>query len=344
MLKPDHPKGTLDLEVDADGDIWVGMMYQGGMARFDRKTEQFRIYPVPKEWQTDATQQSHFSVAGMKADGKVWVKNSDRSQVMKLDPVTGQYENLGSFKIPSNGRPIGIYGIYADQQNNAYILEFGNGGIGKIDAKTGAMAFYPTPTPFSRARRGRVDHENRLWFAEYGSNGVGMFDPKTEKITEWKKPLEWESPYDVVADRNGQVWEVNESSDRLGRLDPKTGEWVNYPLPRYSQLPPRVRRRPHLAGEGLGRQQSRRIGDQARAAGLGSTDNVSDLQGSACARRNHGSVVGRERANRYRPARNLARCRARHGDGRGRALPQRRFPHLRDHRRQRRPDPAVPPR
>jgi virginiamycin B lyase len=236
VLKPAHPKGTLDLEIDADGFIWVGMMYQGGMARFDRKTETFRIYPVPKEWQTDATQQSHFSVAGMRVDGKAWVKNSDRSQVMKLDPVSGQYENLGSFKIPSNGRPIGIYGIYADQQNNAYILEFGNGGIGKIDAKTGAMAFYPTPTSLSRARRGRVDHENRLWFAEFGSNGVAMFDPKTEKITEWQKPLAWESPYDVVADRFGNVWEVNESSDRLGRLNPKTGEWTNYPLPRYSNL------------------------------------------------------------------------------------------------------------
>ena len=236
VLKPDHPKGTLDLEVDADGYIWVGMMYQGGMARFDRKTEQFRIYPVPKEWQTDATQQSHFSVAGMKADGKVWVKNSDRSQVMKLDPETGVYENLGSYKIPSSGRPIGIYGIYADAQNNAYILEFGNGGIGRIDAKTSAFAFYPTPTPFARARRGRVDAQDRLWFAEYGANGVGMFDPKTETITEWKKPLQWESPYDVVADRHGEVWEVNESSDRMGRLDPKTGEWVNYPMPRYSNF------------------------------------------------------------------------------------------------------------
>jgi streptogramin lyase len=236
VLKPDHPKGTLDLEVDHEGYIWVGMMYQGGMARFDRKNEQFRIYPVPTAWQTDATQQSHFSVAGMKADGKVWVKNSDRSQVMKLDPASGEYVNLGSFKIPSNGRPIGIYGIYADSQNNAYILEFGNGGIGKIDAKTGDMAFYPTPTPFSRARRGRVDAQDRLWFAEFGSNGVAVFDPTTEKITEWKKPLEWESPYDAVADKRGDVWEVNEASDRLGRLNPRTGEWINYPLPRYSNL------------------------------------------------------------------------------------------------------------
>jgi virginiamycin B lyase len=155
---------------------------------------------------------------------------------MKLDPETGVYENLGSFKVPETGRPIGIYGIYADSQNNVYILEYGNGGIGRIEAKTGAFAFYPTPTPFARARRGRVDAQDRLWFAEYGANGVAMFDPATKKITEWRKPLTWESPYDAVADRHGDVWEVNESSDRLGRLDPKTGQWVNYPLPRYSNL------------------------------------------------------------------------------------------------------------
>ena len=237
VQKPNHPKGTLDLEQDdATGDIWVGLMYQSGIARFNRASEKMRIYALPPEWQTDATQQSHFSVAATKVDGKAWVKNSDRSQVMRLDLATGQYENLGTFKNPTNDRPIGIYGIYADQQNNAYILEFGAGAIGKIDAKTGKLAFYPTPTRFSRARRGRVDDQNRLWFAEFGGNAVGMFDPKTERITEWKKPLAWEAPYDVVADRNGEAWEVNESSDRVGRLDPRTGDWTNYLLPRYANL------------------------------------------------------------------------------------------------------------
>ena len=231
VQRPGHPMGTLDLEIDQDGNIWVGLMYQTGMAKFDRATQTFRIYPVPKEWLTDATQQSHFSVAATKVDGKAWVKNTDRSQVMRLDLATGQYENLGSFRRPDHDRPIGIYGIYADQQNNAYILEFGSGGIGKIDAKTGKLAFYPTPTPGARARRGRVDAQNRLWFAEYGANGIAMFDPTTEKITEWKKPLPWESPYDVVADRYGEVWEVNEASDRVGRLDPRTGEITNYLLP-----------------------------------------------------------------------------------------------------------------
>jgi virginiamycin B lyase len=236
VQKPEQPKGTLDLEVDPEGKIWVGLMYQSGVARFDRATEQFRLYPLPAEWQTDATQQSHFSVAGMKADGKVWVKNSDRSQVMRLDPETGRYENLGSYKIPATGQNIGIYGIYADSQNNAYILEFGNGGIGRIDAKTTEFKFWPTPTRGSRARRGRVDAQDRLWFAQFGSNSVAVFDPNTDAITEWKKPLPFEAPYDAVATRAGEVWEVNESSDRVGRLDPVKGEWVNYPLPRYSNL------------------------------------------------------------------------------------------------------------
>jgi virginiamycin B lyase len=232
VQKPGYPMGTLDLELDQDGNIWIGLMYQSGVARFDRATEAFRIYPLPKDWQTDATQQSHFSVAATKVDGKAWVKNSDRSQVMRLDVASGEYENLGTFRDPETNRPIGIYGIYADQQNNAYILEFPFGGIGRIDAGTGKLAFYPTPTPYARARRGRVDSRNRLWFAEFGGNGIGMFDPTTEKITEWKKPLPWEAPYDVVADRNGEAWEVNESSDRVGRLDPRTGEITNYLLPR----------------------------------------------------------------------------------------------------------------
>jgi virginiamycin B lyase len=236
VQKPGYPMGTLDLELDQDGQIWVALMYQTGMAKFDRASETFRIYPIPQEWQREATQQSHFSVAAAKVDGKAWVKNTDRSQVMRLDLATGQYENLGTFRNPETDRPIGIYGIYADQQNNAYILEFPFGGIGKIDAKTGKLAFYPTPTPNARARRGRVDSQNRLWFAEYGANGIAMFDPETEKITEWKKPLPWEAPYDVVADRHGEVWEVNTLSDRMGRLDPQTGEITNYPLPRYSNF------------------------------------------------------------------------------------------------------------
>jgi streptogramin lyase len=98
------------------------------------------------------------------------------------------------------------------------------------------MAFYPTPTPFSRARRGRVDSQNRLWFAEYGSNGVGMFDPKTEKITEWKVPTPWSAPYDAMAGRNGEAWTGSMLTDRVSRLDVKSGQYTEYQLPRRTNI------------------------------------------------------------------------------------------------------------
>src|SRR3954462_5874629 len=41
VIKPRYPIGTLDLETDKAGNLWIAMMYQGGLARFDKKTETF---------------------------------------------------------------------------------------------------------------------------------------------------------------------------------------------------------------------------------------------------------------------------------------------------------------
>ena len=111
MLKPGYPVGTLDLKTDKAGNLWIGMMYQSGVARFDKKTETFKTWAIPKEWQTDAAQSGHLDPTSAHLDGKVWVKNSDGSQIMRLDPETGQWENLGSFNDPSSGKRLGVYGI-----------------------------------------------------------------------------------------------------------------------------------------------------------------------------------------------------------------------------------------
>jgi hypothetical protein len=51
VLKKGFPMGTLDLQLDKEENLWVSLMYQGGIAKFDRKTEKFDVYSVPKEWQ-----------------------------------------------------------------------------------------------------------------------------------------------------------------------------------------------------------------------------------------------------------------------------------------------------
>lgn len=230
-IKDGFPVGTLDLEQDNDGNLWVAMMYQGGVAKFDKKTGKVQTWPVPKEWQTDATQQSFVSPTSLQVDGKVWVKNSDHAQILRLEPKTGKWENLGTFTDPETKKTIGSYGINADLRNNLYMLDFNSGDLGILDAATKKLRIFRTEIPNSRPRRGRVDDQNRLWFAEYDGNAIGMLDPKTETMKEWRVPTEWSNPYDVIVDKNGNAWTASMMNDRVIRLDTKTGQFTEYLLP-----------------------------------------------------------------------------------------------------------------
>ena len=234
--KKGFPVGTLDLEADRQGNIWVGVMYQASIAKFDTKTATFQSWSVPKEWDTDAAQLGHLAVGNTAVDGKVWIKNSDGTNIYRLDLATNTVENLGAPVDPATGKRLGTYGIHSDSKNNVYLLDFSAGNIGKLDAKTKAFSIYPTPTPNSRPRRGRVDSQDRLWFAEYGGNAIGMLDPVSGRIQKWKVPTPWSAPYDAVVDKNGDAWTGSMLTDRIARLDTKTGQFTEYPLPRSTNI------------------------------------------------------------------------------------------------------------
>jgi len=135
----------------------------------------------------------------------VWVKNSDRAQILRLDPATANGD-LGSFKDPDTGKTITSYGIPADAANNLYLLDFSSSNIGRLDARSGELTVFKGKIANSRPRRGRFDAQGRLWFAEYAGNAIGMLDPKAGKVQEWVLPTAWSQPYDVITDRNGEAW------------------------------------------------------------------------------------------------------------------------------------------
>ena len=48
--------------------------------------------------------------------------------------------------------------------------------------------------------------------------------------------MPWSGPYDVAVDRNGEAWTGSMLNDRVARLNPKTGEFVEYLLPRPTNI------------------------------------------------------------------------------------------------------------
>jgi virginiamycin B lyase len=235
-LKPGYPVGMLDLEQDPNnGTFWLGMMFQGALANFDPKTDKLKLYPISQHLNNNVTQ---LNMLGLQyaVDGKVWTNNAGNQDVYRVDLKTGDYETFQPLKLLPPGGHYSIYGIASDSRNNLYFTEFQNNWIGRIDAKTKEVKYFPTPTPLSKPRRMQVDAQDRVWFAEYRGNNLAMLDPKTEKITEWKLPTAWTNPYYVTWDKNGELWTGGMTTDRVVRLDPKTGQAVEYLMPRDTNI------------------------------------------------------------------------------------------------------------
>ena len=231
-LKKGSPNGSLSIRFDRDENLWLGMMYQAAIAKYDTKTGKLQTWIAPPEWNRPNTQINMTSPMNFGVDGKVWAQNNGFAGVHRIDLKTGKWETWEPYKAAPTGH--NIYDVISDSKNNGWFTDIGRETIGRIDAKTGEVKLYSTPTRASGPRRGMMDAQDRIWFAQYRGNRIAMFDTKTEQFTEWPVPTPWTGPYDVAIDRNGEAWTGSMLNDRIVRLDTKSGRTVEYLLPRIS--------------------------------------------------------------------------------------------------------------
>jgi virginiamycin B lyase len=231
-FKQKAPEGLLSIEFDREGKIWFDTMYQGSLGNIDPKTGKIAYYPVPPQWNDD-TVQLNFSGLRHEVDGKVWTKSVGTQHIFRLDLKTGKWERFHPTDyLPKATAPAraSIYQVISDSQNNLWMAEFQAGHLGKIDAKTTKVTWYPLPTANGRARRMNIDEQDRITVTEYRGNKVATFDTRAKKFTEYPLPPHT-YPYRANFDRNGEIWASTMHTDRVVRLDPKTGNAVQYLMP-----------------------------------------------------------------------------------------------------------------
>jgi len=228
-FKDKAPTGLLSIEFDHAGKIWFDTMYQGSLGRLDPKTGEISYYPLAPEFNDDRVQ-LNFSGLHHEVDGKVWTKSVGTQDIFRLDLATNKWEKFHPTDgLPSTRRHT-IYQVMADSKNNLWMAEFTHGHLGKIDAKTTEVTWYPIPTANARVRRMQIDSEDRVLVTEYRASKVALFDTKTEKFTEYTLPP-YTFPYRANFDKNGELWASTMHTDRVVRLDPKTGTTVQYLMP-----------------------------------------------------------------------------------------------------------------
>ncbi|HZR67436.1 MAG TPA: carboxypeptidase regulatory-like domain-containing protein [Burkholderiales bacterium] len=230
-FKAKAPTGLLSIDFDRDGKLWFDSMYQGSLGALDPKTGKIAYYPVPKEW-NDETVQLNFTGLRHDVDGKVWTKTVGTQHIFRVDLNTGKWERFhpADFLPEDKRKGASIYQVISDSQNNCWMAEFTEGHIGKIDAKTTKVTWYPLPNPHARARRMNIDAQDRIIVTEYRGNRATVFDTRTEQFTSYELPPRT-YPYRANFDKNGEIWASTMHTDRVVRLDPRTATTVQYLMP-----------------------------------------------------------------------------------------------------------------
>jgi virginiamycin B lyase len=228
-FKDKAPTGLLSIEFDHVGKIWFDTMYQGSLGRLDPGTGEISYFPLSPEFNDDRVQ-LNFTGLHYEVDGKVWTKSVGTQDIFRLDLASNKWEKFHPTDQLPGLKHAGIYQVMADSKNNLWMAEFTEGHLGKIDAKTTNVTWYPMPTAHARARRMQIDDQDRVLVTEYRASKVALFDTKTEKFTEYSLP-EFTFPYRANFDKNGEIWTSTMSTDRVVRLDPKTGHSLQYLMP-----------------------------------------------------------------------------------------------------------------
>jgi virginiamycin B lyase len=217
---PPYPPGGLDVQIGPDGNPYFAIQRGGHLMKFDRRTEEMTFWSPE---QGPDLRETVAMIAITPSTNTVWFSRAS-SKIFGLDLRTNRVSK--SYAVPG-----GYYGIAPVPNGNIMFFQMGSGQIGELDTQTGAATRYPTPTPDSGPRRGKLDAQGRVWFAEYYAGKIGMFDRTTRQFREWPMGAPYADPYDVVPTESGEVWAGGMVTDYVFRLNPASGQVTKYLLP-----------------------------------------------------------------------------------------------------------------
>lgn len=167
-------------------------------------------------------------------DGTVWYTDQRSGVLGRLDPKSGQIE-----EIPL-GPGASPHGVIVGPDGAAWVTEGGQNAIARVDPATKAMKLFPLPKEFPDANLNTATFDNKgvLWFT--GQNGVyGRLVPATEKIEAWAAPR-GRGPYGITTTPTGDVWYASLAGDHIARIDTETGAVTVVDPPKPGSGPRRI--------------------------------------------------------------------------------------------------------
>jgi virginiamycin B lyase len=175
-----------------------------------------RQEPRLQEYDVPAGSRPHDVAVG--DDGRVWYTAQGSGELGRLDPLTGEVEEV---PLGDGSRP---HGVIIGPDGAAWVTDSGLNAIVRVDPASLEVRVFPLPADRADANLNTAvfDAAGTLWFT--GQSGVyGRLSPPDGRAEVFDAPR-GPGPYGITATPGGDVYYASLAGSHVGRIDTTSGE------------------------------------------------------------------------------------------------------------------------
>lgn len=197
----------ISLETDNDGNLWIALVDQHLLLKYDPTSEEFQEYKIPT---------SPSGPVGLARDqnGMIWFAESQGGKIGVINPNTGTIREF----MPSEPLKEPFF-LLIDQDGTILISEHTALNILRFNPylETFTQATSVTDTnslPFALT----PDKFGNIWIAQHTVDKLGIYDPQKVEFAEINIPTQTTFTQFLINDKDGNIWFVEQRSNKLGHV------------------------------------------------------------------------------------------------------------------------------
>lgn len=197
----------ISLETDLDGNLWIALVDQHSLLKYDPVSGQFEEHKIP-------TNPAGPVALTRDHSGMIWFAESQGGKIGVINPKSGDMQEFAPTE-PLN-EP---FFLYIEQDGNILISEHTALRILRFDPFLETFAPLVTVTdpnslPFALA----PDRFGNIWIAQHTVDRLGIYDPHRGEFAELNIPTQTTFTQFLTNDKDDNIWFVEQRANKLGHV------------------------------------------------------------------------------------------------------------------------------
>jgi len=192
---------------DSKGNLWMSLLGQGAIAKWDRKTDSL-IW-----WENPIVRSRPYGIIVDRKD-KIWWADYHNGGVSRFDPTTEEFTH---YKVEKDRAATAIRRLGVDSNNMIWTATWGsrghqNGKVYRLNPETGDVLERKLGIEYSNPYNAEPDSDDNVWLAT--DNYLSKYEPVTDKFTHYPIPTRSDSLKTTIS-KNGGIWFIYRNAGKF---------------------------------------------------------------------------------------------------------------------------------